>query len=161
MNATFEQQLRKMSPVAAPTPEQRAVETLHDALEASTRTTKRTPAYRLVGPDGEEISVPPSMFHVLVRASEVLARGDSITLVPVSKALTTQQAAQLLNVSRQYFVRLLDEGRMPFTRTGKHRRVRIDDVMAFKTKRDASRTDKLRELTALTESFGGYDSESK
>ncbi|MGV3620510.1 MAG: helix-turn-helix domain-containing protein [Archangium sp.] len=158
---SFDQQLRKMAPVAAPEREHDAVEALHDALEASLTRARRSAAYRLVGPDGKAVEVPASLFHVLVRASEVLARGDSITLVPVSKALTTQQAAQLLNVSRQYLVRLLDEGRVPFTKTGKHRRVRIEDVLAFKAKRDAPRADKLRELTELTESFGGYDKEAK
>lgn len=154
----FAQQLRKMTPVAAPRLEQHDVEVLHEALSHAT---KRSPSYRLVGPGGEEVTVPQSLLHVLARASEVLARGDSLTLVPVSKALTTQQAAQLLNVSRQYLVRLLDEGRIPFTKTGKHRRVRIDDVLSFKAQRDAARGASLRELTSLTESFGGYEREWK
>ena len=90
-----------------------------------------------------------------------MARGDSITVVPVGREVTTQQAADLLNVSRQYLVRLLDEGRIPFRKTGKHRRIRIEDVLAFKETRDKDRRAGLRELSRMTEEFGGYDSERK
>jgi excisionase family DNA binding protein len=88
---------------------------------------------------------------------EVLARGDSITVVPVGKEVTTQQAADLLNVSRQYLVRLLDENRISFRKTGKHRRLRIEDVLAFKAQRDKDQRAGLRELSRLTQEFGGYD----
>jgi excisionase family DNA binding protein len=81
--------------------------------------------------------------------------------VPVGKEVTTQQAADLLNVSRQYLVRLLDEGRIPFRKTGKHRRLRIEHVLQFKEKRDKDRRAGLRELSQMTQEFGGYDSESK
>lgn len=103
----------------------------------------RAPACRLVGPMGEEVALPDAVFSVLERVVEVLARGDSVTIVPVGKALTTQQAADLLNVSRQYLVRLLDEGRIAFTKTGKHRRLRIEDVLAFKERRDGERKNAL------------------
>jgi excisionase family DNA binding protein len=90
-----------------------------------------------------------------------MARGDSITVVPVGKEITTQQAADLLNVSRQYLVRLLDEGRIPFRKTGKHRRLRIEDVLSFKDSRDKDRRAGLRELSRLTQEAGGYDAELK
>jgi excisionase family DNA binding protein len=93
--------------------------------------------------------------------AEVMARGDSITVVPVGREVTTQQAADLLNVSRQYLVRLLDEQRIPFRKTGKHRRVRVEDVLAFKEKRDKDRRAGLRELSQMTQEFGGYDPELK
>ena len=58
-------------------------------------------------------------------------------------------------------MRLLDEDRIPFRKTGKHRRLRIEDVLAFKERRDEDRADKLRTLTHITEEFGGYDVETK
>jgi excisionase family DNA binding protein len=75
--------------------------------------------------------------------------------------VTTQQAADLLNVSRQYLVRLLDESRLPFRKTGKHRRLRIEDVLAFKEARDKDRRVGLRVLSQMTQELGGYDAESK
>ncbi len=69
------------------------------------------------------------------RAAEVLATGDGVVVAPVSKELTTQQAADVLGVSRQYLVRLLDAGRLPFTRTGTRRRVALHDVLALRAAR--------------------------
>jgi excisionase family DNA binding protein len=73
---------------------------------------------------------------VLERATAVLTNGDAVAILPVARELTTQQAADLLNVSRQYVVRLVNEDRLPCTRTGKHRRLRLEDVLAFKRLRD-------------------------
>ena len=159
---TLEGQIRRMTPVAAP-PEQRSqIATLFKALEGMVQAPmRRAPKCQLVGPNGEAIALPPSIFYVLERVAEVLARGDSITVVPVGREVTTQQAADLLNVSRQYLVRLLDEGRIPFRKTGKHRRLRIEDVLAFKEKRGKDRRAGLRELSQMTQEFGGYDSEVK
>ena len=159
---TMEDQIRRMTPVAAP-PEQHAqVVALSRALEDMVHLPKRrAPKCQLVGPKGESISVPESVFYVLERVAEVMARGDSITVVPVGKELTTQQAADLLNVSRQYLVRLLDEKRIAFRKTGKHRRLRIEDVLEFKEQRDKDRRAGLRELSQMTEELGGYDAEVK
>lgn len=79
----------------------------------------------------------------------------------MGREVTTQQAADLLHVSRQHLVRLLDEGRIAFCVTGKHRRLRVEDVLAFKEKRDEERRSGLRALSQMTQEFGGYDSESK
>jgi len=159
----IEDQIRRMTPVAAPPDQLADVAALSRALDtiAHPLTKRRTPKYKLVGPSGEEIAIPESVFYVLERVAEVMARGDSITVVPVGQQLTTQQAADLLNVSRQYLVRLLDENRIPFTKTGKHRRLRIEDVLSYKETRDRERRAGLRELSQLTEEFGGYDAELK
>jgi len=159
---SMEDQIRRMTPVAAPPEQQAQVAALSKALEQMVHPPKRrAPKCQLVGPKGESIPLPESVFYVLERVAEVLARGDSITVVPVGREVTTQQAADLLNVSRQYLVRLLDEGRIPFRKTGKHRRLRIEDVLAFKEKRDKDRRAGLRELSQMTQEFGGYDAESK
>jgi excisionase family DNA binding protein len=159
---TMEDLIRRMTPVAAPPEQQAQVVALSKALEGMAhQPRKRAPRCQLVGPKGETIALPESVFYVLERVAEVMARGDSITVVPVGREVTTQQAADLLNVSRQYLVRLLDEGRIPFRKTGKHRRLRIEDVLSFKETRDKDRRAGLRELSRMTEDFGGYDSELK
>lgn len=155
-------QIRQMIPVATPPEQQAQVAALSKALKGMVHQPKRqAPKCQLVGPKGETIAIPESVLYVLQRVAEVLARGDSITVVPVGRELTTQQAADLLNVSRQYLVRLLDEGRIPFYKTGKHRRLRLEDVLAFKNKRDQERRARLRELSQMTQAFGGYESELK
>ncbi len=156
----MEEKIRRMTPVAAPPEQQAQVAALSRALEGMVKQPKRrAPRCKLVGPNGETIALPESVFYVLERVAEVLARGDSITVVPVGREVTTQQAADLLNVSRQYLVRLLDEGRIAFRKTGKHRRLRIEDVLEFKRRRDEDRRTGLRELSQMTQALGGYDAE--
>lgn len=159
---SLEDEIRRMTPIAAP-PEQKAqMVELSRALEGmANRPKRRAPRCQLVGPNGETIALPESAFYVLERVAEVLARGDAITVVPVGREVTTQQAADLLNVSRQYLVRLLDEGRIQFRKVGKHRRLRIEDVLAYKATRDKDRRAGLRELSRMTEELGGYDAETK
>ncbi|MCA9541513.1 MAG: helix-turn-helix domain-containing protein [Myxococcales bacterium] len=110
-----------------------------------------------MSPTGEVTELPESAFRLFARIVEVLARGDAVALVPVGKELTTQQAAGVLNVSRQYLVRLLDEGRIAHRKTGTHRRVRMEDVLAYKNQRDRDRMASLDELAQLSRDFGGYD----
>jgi excisionase family DNA binding protein len=153
----FEELVRRMTPVTAPADQRADVVALSKALGAIPHHGKRrAPTCRLVGPKGEAIAIPECVFYVLERVVNVMARGDAITVVPVGKELTTQQAADLLNISRQYLVRLLEGGKIPFAKTGKHRRLRIEDVLAFKAQRDRDRKAALDELTALSEEFGGY-----
>ncbi len=85
---------------------------------------------------------------------------EPVAAYPEERAdVKAQQAADLLNVSRQYLVRLVDEGRLPSTKTGKHRRLRLADVLAFKASRDKVRKASLRALTRATEAVGGYEAE--
>lgn len=112
---------------------------------------------RLVGPDGQAVPLPASLVRVIREAAESLARGDSLTVVPLHTELTTQQAADLLNVSRPYLVRLVEGGTVPCTRTeGGQRRIRSSDLLAYKARRDAERAEGLRALTRMGQEWGLY-----
>jgi excisionase family DNA binding protein len=150
----FEELIRRGTPVSAPPGEHAEVVALSALLGRLAHAHKRC---ELIGPQGKRVQLPESVFYVLERVAKVLADGDAVTVVPVGKELTTQRAADLLNVSRQYLVRLLDAGQLPYTRTGKHRRLRVEDVLAFKEKRDQERKAALDRLTELSEELGGYD----
>ena len=146
-----------MAPIAAPVEQRQQIAALLAHIRSTGRHHEGAAPYKLVSPSGEETELPESVYRLLQQVTEVLARGDAISIVPVGKELTTQQAANILNVSRQYLVRLLDDGRLPFRKTGSHRRVRMEDVVAYKRARDQERVASLDELAQLTQDYGGYD----
>jgi excisionase family DNA binding protein len=111
----------------------------------------------LLGPDGERIELPASALEALKVVIEAMAEGRSITLVPCDKELTSQEAAHMLNVSRPHLIKLLDRGELPSHRVGTHRRIRLEDVLAYRDRRDADREAALGELARLSEELpGGY-----
>ena len=111
--------------------------------------------------DGEEerlIELPAGAVSLLARVLEAMAAGRGATLVPDQAELTTFQAARVLNVSRPYLVKLLDEKAIPHRRVGAHRRVRMEDVMAYKSAVDREREEVLDRLAREAQEDGmGYD----
>ncbi|MFT4085164.1 MAG: helix-turn-helix domain-containing protein [Nocardioides sp.] len=103
---------------------------------------------------GEEVVVPKAILNLLGGALENLARGEGVTLVPANAELTTQQAAELLNVSRPFVIRLLDEGKIEHRLVGTHRRVKTSSLLAYLRADDEQRKAAADELSAMTHALG-------
>lgn len=111
----------------------------------------------LIGPDGEHLELPASAFLALTAVVRGMAAGQTMTLMPSGRQLTTQQAAEMLHMSRPHLIKLLDRGEIPFERVGTHRRLRADDVLAYRVERSRDRERQLDELSQLSQDVeGGY-----
>ena len=100
------------------------------------------------------IKIPAQAAHLLVQILDEMSRGNAVKLIPVRAELTTQEAADLLNVSRPTLIRLLDEGKIEFHKVGTHRRVLFKSALAYKRQIDAERKAVLAELAAYDQELG-------
>ncbi|TCO41506.1 excisionase family DNA binding protein [Kribbella antiqua] len=111
----------------------------------------------VVGGDPDDtLAIPRSAVELLARVLAHMAAGQAVSVVPAHAELTTQQAADLLNVSRPYLIGLLDHGKIEYRRVGKHRRVRADSLMDYKRQDDQKRRETADELTQLDREMGLY-----
>lgn len=99
----------------------------------------------------DELILPGAVLQVLLDALAQMAQGNAISLLPVHQELSTQEAANLLNVSRPFLVSLLEEGQIPFRKVGTHRRVLLRDLLAYREQVDQERKQALDELAALSQ----------
>lgn len=103
------------------------------------------------------IGLPNALRGMLQVALQHLAAGRGVQLLPLERDLTTHQAASVLGVSRPHLVKLLEAGDIPFYRTGTHRKVRLDDVLAYRDRLHAGRETSLDELHDLSRELGLYE----
>lgn len=109
------------------------------------------------GHHGRQITIPVSALRLLMNILAQMAKGNAVTLIPIHKELTTQEAADMLNVSRPYLVELLEKGKIPFRKVGTRRRIYVNDLLHYKEKIDKARLKALEELAAQAQDLDmGY-----
>lgn len=95
-----------------------------------------------------EIVLPSTAVRLLLDILRDMAKGDAVTVIPVHAELTTQQAADFLNISRPFLVGLLSKGEIAHRKVGTHRRIRFEDILNYKRKKEVEQKDALRQLVA-------------
>lgn len=106
----------------------------------------------------EKIKIPLSALRLLGDILKAMGQGKLISLVPIASEVTTQAAAELLGCSRPHLVKLLDDGKIAFTKVGKHRRIKIDDIMSYRKQMKAHQKQNITDIMNLDEETGLYDS---
>jgi excisionase family DNA binding protein len=121
---------------------------------------KNVQQLKIVETDGteQEVTIPAVAFQLLVDILSEMAQGNAVTLMPTHAELTTQEAANLLNVSRPFVVKLIDSGEISCRKVGRHRRILLADLMNYKQQTDHQRMQALDELAAQAQALGmGYE----
>lgn len=107
--------------------------------------------------DGKELVLPKAVTPLLIHLLTEMGQGNAVTLIPVHAELTTQEAANLLNVSRPHLIRLLEKGDIPFHKAGTHRRVKFVELEAYRERFEQQRRATMDELAQEAQELGmGY-----
>lgn len=111
-----------------------------------------------VSEDRQTVEIPTVALRLLGEILSELALGNTVKVVPIHAELTTQEGADMLNVSRPHLVKLLDEGNIPHTKTGRHRRVKFTDLMKYRAQRDRQSLAAMADLSAMDQELKmGYE----
>ena len=152
--------IRALDPVAPTERESQLAKESSRALSSYVRDTEEQ-TIRMIPEGGrceESVVIPAVAFRLLVNILTQMAQGNAVTLIPVHAELTTQEAADILNVSRPFLVKLLEEGEIPYRKVGTRRRVLYKDVAEYKRRIDERRRTTLDELGAQAQELGmGYE----
>ncbi len=129
----------------------------YDALASSLEQLKTINPEIEIEETHEKIKVPISALKLLARILHEISKGNPISIVPIATEITTQAAAGFLGCSRPHVVRLLEEGTLPYTRVGKHRRIKFEDVARYKKQMKVKQRTNIQRLMELDEENGLYD----
>lgn len=114
-------------------------------------------AVKITLPDGSDLELPKSMTEFLVRILTELSNGNMVDIVPIHAELTTQEAANHLNVSRPFLIKLLEQKKIRFHKVGSHRRIKFEDLREFMAQHEAQREAKMAEMAVISQKLGlGY-----
>jgi excisionase family DNA binding protein len=107
--------------------------------------------------DGAVLNLPTTAVELIIQLLSALSKGKAVTVIPYNAELTTQQAAEILNCSRDFVVRLCDNGELPYRKLGTHRKIRFDDLMEYDRIKSSERLKILDKLSSLHQEMGGYE----
>lgn len=141
--------LATQEPISLQKAEQSAVEKLEHLLK------RGVPS--LITNTGEKLKLPTTVYEVLKRVVELMADGKAVTLIPDNQVITTQRAADILGMSRPFFIKLLNTGAMAHHRIGNQRRVYLRDVLEYAHKREQERQVALNRLSRHAFETGLYE----
>ncbi|SFN30374.1 MULTISPECIES: helix-turn-helix domain-containing protein [Salegentibacter] len=130
----------------------------YDALASVIRQLKSENPEIEIEETQERIKIPLKALKLLGEVLKAMSEGKPFSIVPMATEVTTQKAAEILGCSRPHFVKLLEEGKIEFTKVGKHRRVRFEDVMKYKRKMKKDQKQHLIDIMKSDEELGLYDS---
>lgn len=108
---------------------------------------------KISGQDGEAVKIAPAVGELIIELLGHVSAGNMVTLVPVSAMLTTQQAADMLNVSRPHLTKLLKQGEIAFEEVGKHRRVPLPALMRYREEKARKQEEAMKALSRLGQEF--------
>ena len=138
--------------------EQKTALESYDALESTLRELQSTNPEIEIEETKEKIRIPLNALKLLAKILKATSQGKPISIVPIATEMTTQAAAELIGCSRPHLVKLLETGEINFTKVGKHRRVKYEDVIDYKKKMKANQERLLEEMMRSDEELGLYDS---
>lgn len=137
--------------------EQQAALESYSALAASLEKIFSNTAEIEIEETEEKIKIPISALKLLAKILEQISKGNPISIVPIATEVTTQAAAELMGCSRPHIVKLLEDGEIPYTKVGKHRRIKYEDVAVYKKEMKSKQRKNIQDLMELDEESGLYD----
>jgi excisionase family DNA binding protein len=149
----FVTSVRERNPVLVPDRDAGTVKELDEMLASEAAQGKAA----LRSPSGHELPLPHSVHRALEQVVHEMACGNAVRVLPVKTEFSTQQAADLLNVSRPHLVKLLERREIPYHRAGSHRRVVLEDLLVYKESSDREKLEALDEIGRLSGELGLYD----
>lgn len=130
----------------------------YDALSSILEQIKSENPEIEIGETQEKIKVPVTALKLLASILRALGKGLPVSIVASATELTTQSAAEMIGCSRPHLIKLLEEGRIPFTKIGRHRRVKVEDVIKYRNQLKADQKELLIDIMREDEESGLYDS---
>lgn len=137
--------------------EQKVAQESYAALASALKHLKTDVAEIEIEETGKKIKLPQSVLSLLREILKAMGQGKPISIIPIAEEVTTQRAAELLNCSRPHLVKLLEVGKIEYTKVGKHRRIRLEDVMKYKENLKREQKQHLIAIMHADEDLGLYD----